>query len=120
MKTTNMNNANAAIENAVSEFIYVATRVRTEVWEERIRELLPYQVNAAAMANADKDAIFMHCLPAFHDLKTAVGKEQGEKYGFTELEVTDEVFESAQSKVFDEAENRMHTIKAVMAATLGA
>ena len=91
-----------------------------EVWEERIKVLSPYKVTKEIMQNAGEQAIFLHCLPAFHDLKTAVGKEQGEKYGFTELEVTDEVFESAQSKVFDEAENRMHTIKAVMAATLGA
>jgi ornithine carbamoyltransferase len=91
-----------------------------EVWEERIRELSPYQVNAALMKHAKPTAIFLHCLPAFHDLKTKIGKEKGEKYGFTELEVTDEVFESEQSKVFQEAENRMHTIKAVMAATLGA
>ena len=71
------------------------------------------------MENAGEKAIFLHCLPAFHDLKTKIGKQMGEKYGLTEMEVTDEVFESAQSKVFDEAENRMHTIKAVMAATLG-
>ena len=88
------------------------------VWEERIRELSPYQVNAAIMKNAGEGAVFMHCLPAFHDLKTAVGREMGEKFGLTCMEVTDEVFESAQSIVFDEAENRMHTIKAVMAATL--
>ena len=72
------------------------------------------------MANADKDAIFLHCLPSFHDLKTKLGKEKCGKHGMTEMEVTDEVFESEQSVVFDEAENRMHTIKAVMAATLGA
>ena len=89
-----------------------------EVWKERIDELLPYQVNAAAMANAKKDAIFMHCLPAFHDLKTTIGREVYEKYGLCELEVTDEVFESEQSVVFDEAENRMHTIKAIMYATM--
>ena len=90
-----------------------------EVWEERIRELMPYQVNAKAMANAKDSAIFMHCLPAFHDLKTKIGKEIYEKFGSSEMEVTDEVFESPQSVVFDEAENRMHTIKAVMLATLG-
>lgn len=89
-----------------------------EVWEERIRELSPYQVNRRVMENAGKDTIFMHCLPAFHDLKTKIGKEMGEKFGITEMEVTDEVFESNQSVVFQEAENRMHTIKAVMAATL--
>lgn len=88
------------------------------VWEERIRSLRPYQVNRAVMENAGEQAIFMHCLPAFHDLKTTTGKEIGEKFGLKEMEVTDEVFESAQSVVFDEAENRMHTIKAVMAATL--
>ena len=80
---------------------------------------MPYQVNKAAMANAKPTAIFMHCLPAFHDLKTKIGKEVYEKFGYSELEVTDEVFESEQSVVFDEAENRMHTIKAVMLATLG-
>ena len=91
-----------------------------EVWEERIKELSPYQVNSKIMANAKDTAIFMHCLPAFHDLKTKIGAQMGEKFGITEMEVTDEVFESSQSVVFDEAENRMHTIKAVMAATLGA
>lgn len=80
---------------------------------------MPYQVNKEAMANAKEGAIFMHCLPAFHDLKTRIGKEVYEKFGYSELEVTDEVFESRQSVVFDEAENRMHTIKAVMFATLG-
>ena len=80
---------------------------------------MPYQVNSALMAMADKDAVFMHCLPAFHDQGTGVGREIFEKYGYSELEVTDEVFESEQSVVFQEAENRMHTIKAVMAATLG-
>ena len=88
------------------------------VWDERIRSLSPYQVNRAVMENAGSQAIFMHCLPAFHDLKTTTGKEVGEKFGLTEMEVTDEVFESAQSVVFDEAENRMHTIKAIMSATL--
>ena len=90
-----------------------------EVWAERIKVLSPYQINKKVMENAGKDAIFMHCLPAFHDLKTKIGKEVYEKFGMSELEVTDEVFESEQSVVFDEAENRMHTIKAVMAATLG-
>ncbi len=89
------------------------------VWTERIKELSPYQVNKAAMDNAGPQAIFMHCLPAFHDLKTTIGREISAKYGISEMEVTDEVFESAQSVVFDEAENRMHTIKAVMLATLG-
>ena len=88
------------------------------VWEERIHDLLPYQVNKAAMDNAAEGAVFMHCLPAFHDLNTGIGKEISEKFGLTEMEVTDEVFESSQSIVFDEAENRMHTIKAVIAATI--
>ena len=100
--------------------VWVSMGEPEEVWEERIRVLSPYKVTSDIMKNAGEQAIFLHCLPAFHDLKTKIGKEQGEKYGFTELEVTDEVFESKQSKVFDEAENRMHTIKAVMAATLGA
>ena len=89
-----------------------------EVWEERIRDLTPYQVNSAAMRMAKDTAVFMHCLPSFHDLKTKVGAEMGEKFGITAMEVTDEVFESEASIVFEEAENRMHTIKAVMAATL--
>lgn len=89
------------------------------VWEERIRELSPYKVTSEMMNNAGQQAIFLHCLPAFHDLKTTIGKEMGERFGITEMEVTEEVFESPASKVFDEAENRMHTIKAVMAATLG-
>lgn len=100
--------------------VWVSMGEPEEVWESRIRELKPYQVNKQIMENAKKSAIFMHCLPAFHDLDTKIGKEMGEKFGITEMEVTDEVFESAQSVVFDEAENRMHTIKAVMAATLGA
>lgn len=98
--------------------VWVSMGEPDQVWEERIRELSPYQVNRRVMENAGKDAIFMHCLPAFHDLKTKIGKEMGEKFGITEMEVTDEVFESGQSVVFQEAENRMHTIKAVMAATL--
>lgn len=98
--------------------VWVSMGEPVGVWEERIRELSPYQVNADIMKNAEERAVFMHCLPAFHDLKTSVGREMGEKFGLTCMEVTDEVFESAQSIVFDEAENRMHTIKAVMAATL--
>lgn len=98
--------------------VWVSMGEPDEVWAERIAELKPYQVNRAAMENAGKDAIFMHCLPAFHDLKTRIGAQIGEKFGITEMEVTDEVFESARSVVFEEAENRMHTIKAVMAATL--
>ena len=99
--------------------VWVSMGEPDEVWEERIRELRPYQINKNVMENAKKTAIFMHCLPAFHDLKTKIGKEIYEKFGLTEMEVTDEVFESPQSVVFDEAENRMHTIKAVMAVTLG-
>ncbi len=98
--------------------VWVSMGEPDEIWEERLHDLMPYQVNKAAMANAKSSAIFMHCLPAFHDLKTKIGKEVYEKFGYSELEVTDEVFESEQSVVFDEAENRMHTIKAVMYATL--
>lgn len=100
--------------------VWVSMGEPEEVWEERIKALSPYKVTKQIMDNAGEQSIFLHCLPAFHDLKTKIGKEQGEKYGFTELEVTDEVFESEKSLVFVEAENRMHTIKAVMAATLGA
>ena len=97
--------------------IWVSMGEPEAVWEERIRLLRPYQVNAAAMGNAKPTAIFMHCLPSFHDTKTTIGAEIAEKFGITEMEVTDEVFESSQSVVFDEAENRMHTIKAVIYAT---
>ena len=99
--------------------VWVSMGEPDEVWEERIRELTPYKVTKEVMANAKKDAIFLHCLPAFHDLKTKIGRQMGERFGIEDMEVTDEVFESEQSKVFDEAENRMHTIKAVMMATLG-
>lgn len=99
--------------------VWVSMGEPDEVWEERIRELSPYKVTADVMKRAGEKAIFLHCLPAFHDLKTTIGKEMGTRFGITEMEVTDEVFESARSKVFDEAENRMHTIKAVMVATLG-
>ena len=98
--------------------VWVSMGEPEEVWKERIDDLLPYQVNGAIMKNASESAVFMHCLPAFHDLKTEIGKSIYEKFGLTEMEVTDEVFESPASVVFDEAENRMHTIKAVMAATL--
>ena len=100
--------------------VWVSMGEPDEVWESRIRELMPYQVNKKVMENAGPQALFTHCLPAFHDLKTGIGKKIQEKFGIDEMECTDEVFESAQSVVFDEAENRMHTIKAVMAATLGA
>ena len=100
--------------------VWVSMGEPDEVWGTRIKELSPYQVNKKVMENAGEKAIFMHCLPAFHDLKTKIGAQMAEKFGIQEMEVTDEVFESAQSVVFDEAENRMHTIKAVMAATLGA
>ena len=113
-------NVEEATKNAdvIYTDVWVSMGEPMKIWEERIRELSPYQVNAAVMKNAGEKAVFMHCLPAFHDLKTTVGKEMGEKFGRDSMEVTDEVFESAQSIVFDEAENRMHTIKAVMAATL--
>ena len=89
-----------------------------EAWAERIEQMKPYQVTEKLMGLAAEDAIFMHCLPAFHDLGTSIGREIHEKFGMSELEVTDAVFEGPQSRVFEEAENRMHTIKAVLAATL--
>ena len=98
--------------------VWVSMGEPVEVWEERINDLAPYQVNSELMAKASPNAVFMHCLPSYHDMKTTIGKEMGEKFGRNSMEVTDEVFESAQSLVFAEAENRMHTIKAVMAATL--
>lgn len=99
--------------------VWVSMGEPDEVWTSRIHDLTPYQVNRGVMENAGKNAVFMHCLPAFHDLKTKIGKEVSEKFGIAEMEVTDEVFESPQSIVFDEAENRMHTIKAMMAVTIG-
>lgn len=99
--------------------VWVSMGEPDEVWAERIKELIPYQVNQKVMENAKKSAIFMHCLPAFHDLETTIGKQIHDKFGLQEMEVTDEVFEGGQSVVFDEAENRMHSIKAVMYATLG-
>ena len=99
--------------------VWVSMGEPDEVWKSRIHDLEPYKVTREVMENAGEKAVFMHCLPAFHDLHTSIGKEVGEKFGMQEMEVTDEVFESAQSIVFDEAENRMHTIKAVMAVTLG-
>lgn len=99
--------------------VWVSMGEPDEVWKSRIHDLEPYKVTKKVMENAGEKAVFMHCLPAFHDLQTKIGKEVGEKFGMQEMEVTDEVFESPQSIVFDEAENRMHTIKAVMAVTLG-
>ncbi|MBE6958576.1 MAG: ornithine carbamoyltransferase [Ruminococcaceae bacterium] len=99
--------------------VWVSMGEPAEVWQERIEELSPYQVNKSLMEmTGKKETVFMHCLPAFHDLKTTIGKQIGEKFHIDAMEVTDEVFESSQSIVFQEAENRMHTIKAVMAATL--
>ena len=98
--------------------IWLSMGEPTELWEERVKLLEPYRVTKDVMAMAADDAIFMHCLPSFHDVKTVIGKEISEKLGVSEMEVSDEVFESAYSKVFDEAENRLHTIKAVMYATL--
>lgn len=98
--------------------VWVSMGEPEEVWAERIKALSPYQINKKVLENAGPQAIFMHCLPAFHDLETGIGRQVYEKFGMSELEVTDEVFESEASVVFDEAENRMHTIKAVMAATL--
>ncbi|MCI5675743.1 MAG: ornithine carbamoyltransferase [Ezakiella sp.] len=98
--------------------IWVSMGEPDSVWEERINLLKPYQVNKKAFENASKDAIFLHCLPSFHDLKTTIGRDIHEKFGLEEMEVTNEIFESSRSKVFDEAENRMHTIKAVIYATM--
>ena len=98
--------------------VWVSMGEPDEIWRERIEDLTPYRVTMDVMKNAGENAIFLHCLPSYHDLKTKIGKEIGEKFGLQEMEVTDEVFESGYSRVFEEAENRMHTIKAVMAATL--
>ena len=104
--------------NVIYTDVWVSMGEPLAVWEERINDLAPYQVNSALMDNAAEGAVFMHCLPAYHDWKTTIGKEMGEKFGRDSMEVTDEVFESAASIVFQEAENRMHTIKAVMAAVI--
>ena len=104
--------------NVIYTDIWVSMGEPASLWEQRIKELSPYQVNAKVMANAADDAIFMHCLPAFHDTKTTVAQEIEQKFGLTEMEVTDEVFEGSRSRVFQEAENRMHSIKAVVLATL--
>lgn len=113
-------NIDEAIKDAdiVVTDVWVSMGEDASVWKERINMLLPYQVNSSLMKKAKSDAIFMHCLPSFHNLETKVGKEVYDKFSLTELEVTDEVFESKQSVVFDEAENRLHTIKAVIYATL--
>lgn len=106
--------------DAIYTDVWVSMGEPDSVWKERIDDLLPYRVTMDLINNAKSDVVFMHCLPAFHDLNTKIGKEIYEKFGLDCMEVTDEVFESEHSIVFDEAENRMHTIKAVMAATLGA
>ena len=108
----------AAEADEIYTDIWVSMGEPDEVWDSRIRLLRPYQVNAALMALAKPTAVFMHCLPSYHDTRTTVGAQIAERFGLTEMEVTDEVFESKQSVVFDEAENRMHTIKAVIYATL--
>ena len=100
--------------------VWVSMGEPDEVWQNRIDALLPYRVTMDVMKNGADDVIFLHCLPSYHDRNTAIGQSVGEKFGLMELEVTNEVFESPYSRVFDEAENRMHTIKAMMAATLGA
>ena len=99
--------------------VWVSMGEPDKVWEERIKDLSPYKVTMKVMNNAKPNAIFLHCLPAFHDLKTKIGREMGERFHLEDMEVTDEVFEKYADVVFDEAENRMHTIKAVMVATLG-
>ena len=111
--------AGASGADIVYTDIWVSMGEPDGVWETRIKLLKPYQVNRSVMEMAAKDAIFMHCLPPFHDTKTTIGAEMSGKFGLTEMEVTDEVFESKQSVVFDEAENRLHTIKAVIHATIG-
>ena len=115
-------NVDEAVRNAdvICTDVWVSMGEPDEVWEERIRALSPYKVTADVMRKAGEQAIFLHCLPSFHDLGTEVGRKIHERFGIADMEVTDEVFESPQSLVFEEAENRMHTIKAVMAATLGA
>lgn len=104
--------------NIIYTDIWVSMGEPDDVWSERIKLLSPYQVNSRVMSMTAENSIFMHCLPSFHDLKTTIGAEINDKFGIAEMEVTDEVFESAKSKVFDEAENRMHSIKAIMYATL--
>ena len=113
-------NVEEGVEDAsvVYTDVWVSMGEDESLWEERIKLLTPYRVTKKLMKLANPDAIFLHCLPSFHDINTKIGKEIHDKYGITEMEVTDEVFESKQSKVFDEAENRLHTIKAVMYATI--
>ena len=105
--------------NVIYTDVWVSMGEPEEKWAERIKLLKPYQVNMNMMKNAKDNAIFLHCLPSFHDVNTKIGKEIYDKYGLSEMEVTNEVFESEMSKVFDEAENRMHTIKAIMYVTMG-
>ena len=121
-KITLEENVEKAVKGAdvIYTDVWVSMGEPDEVWAERIKDLSPYKVTKEVMTNGKKEAIFLHCLPSFHDLNTGIGKEMGERFGLKDMEVTDEVFQSEQSKVFQEAENRMHTIKAVMAATLGA
>jgi ornithine carbamoyltransferase len=104
--------------DAIYTDVWVSMGEPMELWAERIKLLKPYQVNKKVMANANKNAIFLHCLPSFHNNETSIGKDIEEKFGIKEMEVTDEVFESSHSRVFEEAENRLHTIKAVMYETL--
>ena len=104
--------------NVIYTDVWVSMGEPAEVWEERINDLTPYQVNMNLMNAAAENCVFMHCLPAFHDLNTTIGQDIAARFGISEMEVTDEVFESEKSIVFDEAENRMHTIKAVIYATL--
>ncbi len=113
-------NPEIAVKNAnvIYTDVWVSMGEPTDVWAQRIEDLSPYQVNKKIMSMADNGAVFMHCLPAYHDLKTTIGREMGERFGRDAMEVTNEVFESEASIVFEEAENRMHTIKAVMLATL--
>ena len=108
-----MNNASAVYTD-----VWVSMGEDDSLWEKRIKLLTPYRVTKELMKKANPDAIFLHCLPSFHDTNTKIGKEIHEKFGVTEMEVTDEVFESKQSRVMDEAENRLHTIKAIMYATM--
>ncbi len=111
-------NEGAAGADVIYTDVWVSMGEPDNVWEERIRDLIPFRVTMDVMNRTAEGSIFLHCLPAFHDLKTRIGEEKGKQFGLTEMEVTDEVFRTYQDSVFDEAENRMHTIKAVMAATL--